>query len=250
MMVLMLKRHAALAGAILAVLLTSACDAGKASPLTPQQIPGAFVAVTGKPDRTVHLEMSGSTSVAGGGAQPFTATFDLAGDDYAGSLTSGAGNFGKPGGDVTIELARVSGQGYERGSGETMWQQLPTTPSAIDPLRDLAASDVEYVGQETRDGQNAHHLRIHNFEALAGGLVAGTFLGGTDGFGETFDQASSTFDVWTDATGQPTEAALDVKPGAVVFDGFAMTATYRFSNWNAEIYIVPPHDLLSVDGKP
>jgi hypothetical protein len=92
-------------------------------------------------------------------------------------------------------------------------------------------------------------LRIHNFEALAGGLVAGTFLGATEGFGETFDQTSSTFDVWTDAYGQPIEAALDVRPGAVVFNGFAMTATYLFSNWNAEIYIVPPQNSLSVDGK-
>jgi hypothetical protein len=68
--------------------------------------------------------------------------------------------------------------------------------------------------------------------------------------GDTFDPIGSTFDIWTDAAGLPTEATVDVKPGDVVFSGFSLSATYRFSNWNAEIQIVPPQNLLEFDGVP
>jgi hypothetical protein len=233
-----------------AALVVLACGAGTPAPLSPDQVPGAFVALTGKPDRTVHLEWSGSTSMGGGAGQAFTASFDLAGENYAGSITTPGESFGKPGADTTIEIALVNGQGYERGAGETAWQRLPTPPSTVDPLRGLGSGDVEYVGQEDHSGQPAHHLRITNYSPLISGISATLLLGASDGMGDTFDQLGSTFDVWTDAAGLPTEASIDVKPGDVVFSGFSLSATYRFSNWNAEIEIIPPQDLLEFDGVP
>ncbi len=231
-------------------LVVVACGAGTPAPLTPDQVPAAFVALTGKPDRTMHMEWSGSTSLGGGAGQAFDASFDLAGENYAGSVTTPGESFGKPGADTTIEIALVNGQGYERGTGETAWQRLPTMPLTVDPLRGLGSGDVEYVGQEEHDGQPAHHLRLTNFSPLISGISASLFLGSTDGMGDTFDQTGSTFDVWTDAAGLPTEASIDVKPGEVVFSGFSLSATYRFSNWNAEIEIIPPQNLLQFDGVP
>jgi hypothetical protein len=218
--------------------------------LTPLQVPAAFLALSAKPDRTVHLEWQGTATFAGSGAQAFDASFDLAGRDYAGSITNPRDAAGKPGADVAIELAVVNGRGYERGAGETAWQVLSTLPQAIDPLVGLAAADVAYVGQEVRNGEDVHHLSIRNFGPLVSGLSTALFMGTPEGMGETFDQQSSTFDVWTDMAGQPIEAAVEVKPGEVVFGGFSMSATYRFSNWNAEIYIVAPQDLLVVDRLP
>ena len=69
-------------------LIVVACGAGTPAPLTPDQVPAAFVALTGKPDRTVHMEWSGSTSLGGGAGQAFDASFDLAGQNYAGSVTT------------------------------------------------------------------------------------------------------------------------------------------------------------------
>ena len=232
------------------VLVVVGCGAGTPAPLNPDQVPGAFVALTGKPDRTVHMEWSGSTSLGGGAGRAFEASFDLAGDNYAGSITTPGENFGKPGADTTIEIALVNGQGYERGAGETAWQVLPTMPSTVDPLRGLGSDDVVYLGLQEHDGQSAHHLRVTNFSPLISGISAALFLGSTDGMGDTFDQIGSTFDVWTDAAVLPTQASIDVKPGGVVFSGFSLSAIYRFSNWNAEIQIVPPQNLLRFEGVP
>jgi hypothetical protein len=231
-------------------LCAASCDTGKPAPLTPDEVPAAFLAVTGKPDRTVHMEWSGSMSFANDSAQAFEASFDLAGNDYAGSVTTPGESFGKPGADTTIEFALVNGQGYERGAGETAWQMLPTNPSTVDPLHGLGASDVEYVGQEIHGGDETHHLRIRNFGPLVSGLLAGMFLGSNEGMGETFDVLGSEYDVWTDTAGLPLEASVEIKPGEVVFAGFSLSATYRFSNWNADIYIVPPQSLVEVDGVP
>jgi hypothetical protein len=227
----------------------AACAPAAPVALTPVEVPAALLALAAKPDRTVHIEWTGSTSDAAGPAQQFSAKFDLAGPDYAGSITSAAANFGKPIPDTTIELASVNGLAYERGQGESTWQQLPNAPTAIDPLRGLAPADIEYVGTEVRDGQDTHHLRIHNFSAVADAINPGLFFG-SDTMGEAIDESSSTFDVWTDTAGQPIEAAVDVKPGAVVFGGAELTANYRFSNWNAEIYIVPPNNTSEIPPPP
>ena len=239
-----------LAPAALLVAVLTGCGPGAPAVLTPEQVPAAFLALTAKPDRTVHVEWHGTATFAGGAAQAFDASFDLAGADYAGSISNPDDSMGKPGVTMAIELAAVNGQGYERGPGETIWQRLPTLPRTVDPLFGLAAADISYVGQEVRNGQDVHHLRVRNFEPLVSGLSAALFMGTPEGMGETFDEQGSAFDVWTDTAGRPTEAAVEVKPGEVVFAGFSMSATYLFTNWNAEIYIVPPQTSRGEEGFP
>jgi hypothetical protein len=221
-------------------LVLAACGAAPPVALTPDQVPNAFLTLTSNRDRTVHIEWSGSTSGGDGNLpQDFSASVDLAGQDFAGSVKT---DFGKPGAESTVEFARVNGHSYERGQGEGAWQPLPTEMSAVDPLRALSAADVEYVGAEMRDGQHVHYLRIHNFDSLVNGLVPGIFFG-SDTMGGLIDQSSSTFDVWTDTAGQPVEASVDLEPGVVVFGGRKLTASYRFTNWNADIYIVEPSNV-------
>lgn len=233
-----IKGGLAVAGLVVAVV--AGCNSGTPPPLTPEQVPAAFLALTSKPARTVHIEWSGSTSGGDGDLpQDFSASVDLAGQDFAGSVKT---DFGKPGAESTVEFARVNGHSYERGQGEGAWQPLPTELSAVDPLRALAAADVEYVGAEVRGGQDVHYLRINNFDSLVNGLVPGIFFG-SDTMGELIDESSSTFDVWTDTAGQPVEASVDLKPGVIVFGGRKLTASYRFTNWNADIYIVEPSNV-------
>ena len=72
----------------------------------------AFLALTAQRDRTVHIEWSGATKAGNDTqAQAFDAKFDVAGEDYAGSVTT---DFGKPGANSTVEYASVNGHDYER----------------------------------------------------------------------------------------------------------------------------------------
>lgn len=223
------------------------CAGPAATPLPPDQIPAVFIALSQAPDRTMHMEWTGRYAMGDVGAatMPISGTFDFAGDDYAGTITTQVGidpNGKEGGGSNGIEIAVVGGQGYQRApiTGSSGWQKTSDQPRTVDPLRGLTAGNVDYVAQETVDGRELHHLRVRELSALLGTLFEGLSKLPT-GLG-SFDTASSSFDIWVDATAHPVSAKLTLATGAnpTDFGVISMDSSYEFSNWGAEIYIVAP----------
>jgi hypothetical protein len=224
-----------------------ACAGPAATPIPPEQIPAAFIALSQATDRTMHMEWTGTYAMGDVNAatMPISGTFDFAGDDYAGTITTqvGADPKGQPeGGSTSIEVAVVDGQGYQRSpsSASRGWQKLGQQPPTLDPMRGLRPTDIEYAGLETIDGRDLHHLRVTDLSVLLGTLFGGLTILPT---GEiAFDTTSSSFDIWVDASAQPVSAKLKLATGAdrTEFGVMSMDSSYEFSNWGAEIYIVAP----------
>ena len=219
--------------------------AGAPTALTPEQIPTTFIGLVSAPNRTMHMEWTGTSGMAGRGAAttPFSASFDLAGDDFAGRITTQM-NFDveeQGGQSSTTEMALVGGQAYSRTPFSGGWQRLQNgdMPIGVDPLRKLELDDIQYVGSETRDGTDVHHVRVLNVANVAAGLFGGLINGlGT----VSFDPASSSFDVYVDADAKPVSARLQLTTDADPdeFGTINLTSSYAFTNWGAEIYIVAP----------
>lgn len=226
--------------------LGGAC-AGSPAPLTADQIPAAFIELVGAPNRTMHMEWTGTAAMAGRGAAttPFNGSFDFAGEDFAGSITtqmSGEVNE-QPGTETnSTELAFVGGQAFTRTPYSGGWQQSEAggLPMGLDPLRNLELDDIEYVGTETRDEIDVHHLRVTDIESVASGLFSGLFA--VQGGAAAFDASASSFDVYVDATAKPVSASLQLTTDADTdeFGTINLTSSYTFSNWGVEIYIVAP----------
>jgi hypothetical protein len=248
----MTARHqplSALKPAALAACLTAVvgCAGPAATPIPPEQIPAAFIALSQATDRTMHMEWTGTYAMGDVDAatMPISGTFDFAGDDYAGTITTEVGiePGAKPGaGSNSIEIAVVGGQGYQRPTitGASGWQKTSDQPRTVDPLRGLTAVNIDYVGRETLNGRDLHHLRVRELSALLGTLFAGLSKLPT-GLG-SFDTASSSFDIWVDADAVPVSANLKLATGnnPTDFGVISMDSSYEFSNWGAEIYIVAP----------
>jgi hypothetical protein len=222
----------------------SACGASQPPVLTPEQVPAAFIAATQAADRTMHMQWDGTYSVGALGAltTPFSATLDFAGADYAGTLSAAmnAPDF-KQGGTQQTEIALVGGQAYQRTSYSNGWQPVANLPSSFDPFQGLAATDIAYVAQETKDGARVHHLRVTDVSTMATSIFGG--LSGTGVGPVSFDGGHSAFDIWVDAAAHPVSATLNLSTDAEPsdFGAISVTSTYTFTNWGADIYIVPPN---------
>jgi hypothetical protein len=234
----------ALSTAVL-VSVAAACGAGEQPPLTPADVPAAFIKLTQAAERTMHMEWTGSYSMGGLGAtaSQFTATFDFSGDNFAGTMSASNGApDGKPG-DMTTQIALVDGQAYQLQPYSSGWQVATNSgmPTNLDPLRGLAIEAVEYVGQESREGATVHHLRVTDLSNFASGLFSG-ITGGMDSGPTRFTTDNSSFDIYVDSAARPLDATLSLSTTAqpTDFGAISMTSTYAFSNWNAEIYIVAP----------
>lgn len=231
--------------AVAAAALLAGC-AGPPTPLTPDQVPAAFIALATAPARTMHMEWSGTFGSGEAGATtPFTASFDFAGADFAGliSISAGFGPEGRPGQTIDVEWALVAGQTYQRTqfSADGRWEKVDTPLGTLDPLRELSTGDVEYVGVEAAEGRQLHHLRVADLSSLTTSMFNG--LGGTFGGGiVAFDPDRSTFDFRVDDTAHPVSATLNLTTtrGQADFGAVSLSSDYTFSDWGAEIYIVPP----------
>jgi hypothetical protein len=64
----------------------------------------------------------------------------------------------------------------------------------------------------------------------------------------SFDEASSTFDVYVDAQALPSSAVLHLDRISDQFDfgSVVLDSAYEFSNWGVEIYIVAPNVVSGV----
>jgi len=232
-------------GTLIAIALAlAACGGGPAEPLSAEQIPAAFIALSQASDRTMHMAWTGTyvTGELEGRTFPFDAAIDFAGNNYAGTIAV-------PGerkrGDIVApaphtEIAFVDGQAYQRTSYQGVWQVARVHPRTFDPFYGLTLDQIEYVGREQRDGADVHHLRLIDASPLATRL-----WGETDGAMPgvvRFAPETSTFDFYVDAQGRPVSAALELASAqnANDFSGPSVSSTYQFSNWGAEIYIIAP----------
>jgi hypothetical protein len=231
-----------LAPAVLLVAL-AACG-GPPQPLPADQIPAAFIALTQAPGRTMHMEWSGTYTAdeLNGGTYPFTAVLDFAGPDYAGTVEVPSASE-KDGGSAPAahtEVAFVDGVQYERTSYQGVWRRTDKPQPFFDPFGGLTAAQVEYAGAEERNGAKVHHLRLLDADALAQRLFGSMQVGLQAPAG--FDTYQSEFDFYVDDFAHPVSAALDVAIESAPndFTGPSVKSTYTFSNWNADIYIIPP----------
>jgi hypothetical protein len=229
---------------VLTVLTFAACGGGPPQPLAADQIPAAFIALTQAPDRTMHMEWTGTYKSGQLEALtlPFNAVLDFAGNNYAGTIAV-PGNRDKGGVLVPApytEIAFVDGQAYQRTSYQGVWQHARTQPRSFDPFHGLSLGQIAYVGLEQRDDGDMHHLRLIDASPLAALLFDGP--GGAMPGPVRFAADSSTFDFLVDANGRPVSAALELASAQDPndFSGPSVSATYKFSNWGAEIYIIPP----------
>jgi hypothetical protein len=227
-----------------AAALTAVACGGPTPPLTPVQIPAAFVALASAPQRTMHMEWTGSFAMEGLGAgtTPFTATVDFAGDDYAGTMSTQPSADGKREREsfIDLEIAFVGGQAYQRSSfSDGGWEKVENQFGTLDPMRGLSVDDLTYGGHIAEG--DLHQLHIPDPSGLFGTLFNG-LSSGLPGGPVSFDAASSTFDVVVDAQARPVRATLNLAtgPNPTEFGTISLTSTYEFSNWGAEIYIMAP----------
>lgn len=193
------------------------------------------------------MHWAGTYGMGGLGAvsTPIDATFDFAGEDYAGTISTqmSIGPEGKPDSSTEVEIAVVGGQGYQRsaGSGSGGWEKTTDQPQTVDPLRGLKEADIEYVGLATVDSRELHHLRVKDVSTMVATIFGG-LNGRLPGGAVSFDNENSGFDIYVDATAHPVSASLNLATGASPgeFGVISLTSKYEFSNWGAEIYIVPP----------
>lgn len=229
---------------VLVAAVASGCGGEPPKPLSADEIPAAFIALSQARERTMHMEWTG-TYMSGeldGRTLPFDAVIDFAGPNYAGTIAV-------PGerkrGDLVVpaphtEIAFVNGQAYQRTSYQGVWQRVSRPGRTLDPFLGLRLDQIEYVGQEQRDGAEVHHLRLVDAAALAADLFDGP--GGAMPMPVRFTPAESKFDFYVDANGRPVSATLELASAQDPndFSGPAVSSTYNFSNFGTEIYIIPP----------
>jgi hypothetical protein len=227
----------------LMALIAAACTTAAPPVLTPDQVPAAFVAATQATDRTMHMEWTGTYSMGALGAltTPFSASIDFSASDYAGSV-SAAPNAPdeKPGANNQSEIAFVGGQGYQRTPYSSGWQRIGGAAPSLDPFQGLDLGEVQYVGQEVRNGATVQHVHITDVSGVASTIFNG--LSGSSLGPVHFDATNSMFDVYVDDAARPVGATLNLGTDAnpSEFGAIRVTSTYQFSNWGAEFYIVAP----------
>lgn len=238
-----MNRCAFLAALVMPALLAGMAGcAGPAGPLTAEQIPPAFVALTQSADRTMHMEWTGSFAMEGlgRGTTPFTAIVDYAGDDFAGTISTQPNPGEKPEPVIDLEVAFVGGQAYQRTSfSGGRWEKVENQFGTFDPMRGLSVDDLNYAGHVAEG--DLHQLHVPDPSGLFGTLFNG-LSNGLPGGPVSFEAASSTFDIYVDAQARPVRATLNLAtgPNPTDFGTISLASTYEFSNWGADIYIVPP----------
>jgi hypothetical protein len=230
--------------AVVATLAFVACASEPPKPLTADQIPAAFIGLTQAPDRTMHMEWTGTYTSAelDGRTFPFGVVLDFAGADYAGTITvpGERETGGVVGPRPHTEVAFVDGQAYQRTSYQGLWTKARVPPRFFDPFRGLTVDQLVYVGREERDGAQVHHMHVINAAPLAATLFGGTAGGMPYDVRFTADEAK--LDIFVDDHGQPVSAALNFAsvPGANDFRGPSVTSIYVFSRFGEYIDIIPP----------
>ena len=213
----------------------AACTApAREVPLSPEQIPAALVELTQAPNRTMHMVWSGTYAMGGRkeGTSQFSGSFDFAGDDYAGLMRTRG---------TDTEIAVVDGQAYQSSDARPVWEKVSTPTRTLDPLHGLRIGDVEYVGREAVDGADRNHLRVTDLSNVIN-LMMESHGGGVPFELVAFDKDHSSLDVYVDDDARPVSAALNLSNDANPddFGTLSLRSTYEFSNWGAEIDIVPP----------
>lgn len=228
----------------------SAAPSGSVSPPSESPVPtsnaivAAFLALTQTPRRTMHMELTGSVESRAGDSD-IRAGFDFSGEDYAGIQTLKAPATGNvPAIESKFEIAFVDGIAYTRfqmqGTTSEQWVRQDGLAGNLDPLRGLAADDIDYVGLETIDGVGLHHLRLNDMKALKSTLIAGAGAG-PESQDPQLVASESSLHIYLDGTGQPVSGALVIVKRTDTGDlAERVTAQLQFSNWGAEIQILKP----------
>jgi hypothetical protein len=229
------RRRSVSAVVLSLALLLAACDDGGPA-LSPEEIVEAFIELSQAPERTVHIDVRGSLRLGGmmggGEGMSFEAAIDCSGDDCSGSAQM-AGDWLGP--NMRMDVVVVGGQAFVRLSGSA-WERSFEPARSLDPLRGLRPGDVEYAGVEESEIGPLHQLTVRNTRALlANGL--GVTIGGF--FGPAWDGSEPMVELFVDRSGRPVVLTMSVDTGEMGFGGQVLTH-YEYSQWGAEIEILPP----------
>jgi hypothetical protein len=242
---------------VLALAAVCACTFASAcapAVLTPDEIVAAFVAASQDDARTMHMEWTGAIHTnqpqPGRGVTAsdisFVATFEFAGPDYEGVMTTSMNGMGM--GSSTTSYAQVGGANFTRFEGGD-WQGIPSGAGptlAFDPLAGLSAAGVAYEAPDTISGTQVHRIRVAD---PLGALQRTLFQQGAFTEVGLVDGGASDYLVYVDAQGIPVAARLVVDVTMQVMidpagDGsnveYGMTSDYVFSDWGAPITIIAP----------
>ena len=196
-----------------------------------EQVVAAFMEVANDEDQTFHLDIDAEIAVARTRTL-LEGEMDVAGDDYQLTMVLNVG-----GRSIEISNVKVGEDNWARlGRGE--WQKTRAQAEAqnVNPFAELDEGDIEYVGTETRNGQQLHRLRLTKAVPLDPKTLGGGAL--TD-----VDIESTSFDVFVEEDGTPVTATFDLTGSGRANRQtvpIELEADYTFSGVGSDIVIEPP----------